>query len=434
MLAFSDIPNGLNALSKSFGAGWRQTFLFALFIETVWFKYDPSRAPGDYEKAGILRVPNDSTLPAGKEKIANGRLAMVAIIGMFYQDGLTGSAWCDWAFYTDSPLRAFEDELGVQALLGFMDPMRGAAATVEAVGYNLIGEELVQDDESASKLAAECIEEAQELLFSTRGWRKVLDAEGVLVEVSDVKGAYEESGVHLVRAAGEMPCSAEEFTNFQVSKEGMAATDEYLQNHRNVAKYRWLQHPTVGAKEGSLEVNRVEWRYPFKVREFVSMDFYDPNTGIFISKSCLHPERAGGSKYQTLMPLNEQESVRAVQYYAVKAEPVSETSCRVDMVTWGHMCDSYDPMWVNEFNARLFVVPKFQRFRACMWKRKEGADDSEVAAFLEKECSRNIQDVAWDLLKVAPGLAAKVLLSDVDRSSDFIKKFSKMKAVTQSLA
>ena len=34
----------------------------------------------------------------------------------FQQDGLTGSAWGDWANYTASPLRAFENELGVQAL------------------------------------------------------------------------------------------------------------------------------------------------------------------------------------------------------------------------------------------------------------------------------------------------------------------------------
>merc|ERR1719282_382779 len=46
----------------------------------------------------------------------------MAIIGMFYQDGLTGSAWGDWALYTDSPLRAFESELGVQPPLGFWDP------------------------------------------------------------------------------------------------------------------------------------------------------------------------------------------------------------------------------------------------------------------------------------------------------------------------
>ena len=25
---------------------------------------------------------------------------------MFYQDGLTGSAWGDWSLYSDSPLRA----------------------------------------------------------------------------------------------------------------------------------------------------------------------------------------------------------------------------------------------------------------------------------------------------------------------------------------
>ena len=38
------------------------------------------------------------------------------------QDGLTGSAWGDWANYTASPLRAFENELGVQAPVGFWDP------------------------------------------------------------------------------------------------------------------------------------------------------------------------------------------------------------------------------------------------------------------------------------------------------------------------
>ena len=42
------------------------------------------------------------------------------------QDGLTGSAWGDWANYTASPLRAFENELGVQAgtVKGFCDATR----------------------------------------------------------------------------------------------------------------------------------------------------------------------------------------------------------------------------------------------------------------------------------------------------------------------
>merc|ERR1719361_1943875 len=59
-------------------------------------------------------------------ELANGRLAMMAIIGMFFQDGLTGSAWGSWDLYTDSPFRgasAFESELGVQAPVGFFDPL-----------------------------------------------------------------------------------------------------------------------------------------------------------------------------------------------------------------------------------------------------------------------------------------------------------------------
>jgi len=111
-LEFAEIPNGLAALSKVPGAGWVQIFLFCGLIEKGLFVYDPSRAPGDYENGGVLGVPNGSTLPAGELKsrklnaeIANGRLAMMAIIGMFYQDGLTGSAWGDWELYVDSPLR-----------------------------------------------------------------------------------------------------------------------------------------------------------------------------------------------------------------------------------------------------------------------------------------------------------------------------------------
>ena len=55
-------------------------------------------------------------------ELTDGSLAFMAIIGMFIQDGLTGSACGDWALYTASPLRGFENELGVQAPVGFCDP------------------------------------------------------------------------------------------------------------------------------------------------------------------------------------------------------------------------------------------------------------------------------------------------------------------------
>merc|ERR1712060_1031320 len=129
-LNFADIPNGLSAISKVPAAGVLQWFVFCGLIEKGLFVHDDSRAPGDFANGGVLGVPNGSTLPAGEGRnrklnaeIANGRLAMMAIIGMFYQDGLTGSAWGDWDLYTDSPLRAFEFELGSQAPLGFWDPL-----------------------------------------------------------------------------------------------------------------------------------------------------------------------------------------------------------------------------------------------------------------------------------------------------------------------
>jgi hypothetical protein len=68
-----------------------------------------------------------SSNPAEKTKkltaeIASGRRAIRAIIGLFFQDGLTGSAWVDQALYTALPLRAFENELGMQAPGGLWDP------------------------------------------------------------------------------------------------------------------------------------------------------------------------------------------------------------------------------------------------------------------------------------------------------------------------
>merc|ERR1719321_795298 len=119
-LKFDDIPNGLAAISKVPGAGWIQIIAYAGFCET-----SQSQAPGTPGAAGDFNWKIlTSSDPAQKEKklaaeLANGRLAMMAIIGMFFQDGLTGSAWGDWALYTDSPLRAFESELGVQAPVGF---------------------------------------------------------------------------------------------------------------------------------------------------------------------------------------------------------------------------------------------------------------------------------------------------------------------------
>jgi hypothetical protein len=110
-LKFEDIPNGLAAISKVPGAGWFQIVAYCLYCEsTGGFGYNSDQqktAPGDCGWKPPLLATDDAELRTKRlnAELANGRLAMMAIIGMFFQDGLTGSAWGDWANYTDSPLR-----------------------------------------------------------------------------------------------------------------------------------------------------------------------------------------------------------------------------------------------------------------------------------------------------------------------------------------
>jgi light-harvesting complex I chlorophyll a/b binding protein 1 len=150
-IKFADVPLGLAAISKVPGLGWVQIIFFIGLIEgSGFFQKTPVSAswqkdatqegePGNYG-VGFPTFLGKVADPAERAKklsaeLANGRLAMMAIIGMFFQDGLTGSAWGDWALYTDSPLRAADakaavppppfqpsQQIGVSDPLGFFDP------------------------------------------------------------------------------------------------------------------------------------------------------------------------------------------------------------------------------------------------------------------------------------------------------------------------
>merc|ERR1712060_106579 len=126
-IQFADIPNGLGALSKVPGVGWAQIFLYCAYCELSQDQTAGAGAEGDFGFKAITSSDPATLSRKLNAEIANGRLAMMAIIGMFFQDGLTGSAWGDWANYVDSPLRAFENEIGVQPPAGFWDPLQFTA-------------------------------------------------------------------------------------------------------------------------------------------------------------------------------------------------------------------------------------------------------------------------------------------------------------------
>jgi len=139
-LKFADVPNGLAALSKVPVIGLAQIVAFCGAIELTGFGSGNStpEEPGNYGVGfpNFIGKVEDSGERNSKlaAELANGRLAMVAIIGMFFQDGLTGSAWGDWSLYTASPLRAATEappapppfdpakQIGAMAPLGFFDP------------------------------------------------------------------------------------------------------------------------------------------------------------------------------------------------------------------------------------------------------------------------------------------------------------------------
>jgi len=239
----------------------------------------------------------------------------------------------------------------------------------------------------------------------------------IKVETIPLVGDYMKSGVHIVRGEGIIPASAEKFYKFQISREGFQSIDEYLVNHRNVENFKWVtrpefEHVTEKPKGGDhwseespyeLMMNRVEWKYPIKRREFVALDIVHKKDMILISKSALSPLRPGGSRYQKIVPMDEstpyidpvdpvkRSLVRAVQYYASKVEPIDENSCKLTMVTWGEMCDNYSAWWVNLFNAHVFITPKFDRFQRVM-----GGE----SVFEESK----IMDNAWRLIQIIPNL------------------------------
>merc|ERR1712156_1101947 len=86
--------------------GWLQIFAYMAFCEASG-RNNRSDEPGNFGWKPPLLASNDPATRSRRlnAELANGRLAMMAIIGMFFQDGLTGSAWGDWANYTASPLR-----------------------------------------------------------------------------------------------------------------------------------------------------------------------------------------------------------------------------------------------------------------------------------------------------------------------------------------
>ncbi|CAE8626494.1 unnamed protein product, partial [Polarella glacialis] len=80
-LKFADVPNGLAAISKVPAAGWCQILAYMAFCEVSQDQSAGTKAStGDFDFLASYYTDTRRNV-----EIANGRLAMMAIIGMFFQ-------------------------------------------------------------------------------------------------------------------------------------------------------------------------------------------------------------------------------------------------------------------------------------------------------------------------------------------------------------
>ena len=94
-LKFADVPNGLAAISKVPAAGWGQILAYMAFCEVSQDQSaGTAAAAGDFGfKVLTSSDPAEKTKKLSAE-LANGRLAMMAIIGMFFQVRLFACVMC----------------------------------------------------------------------------------------------------------------------------------------------------------------------------------------------------------------------------------------------------------------------------------------------------------------------------------------------------
>ena len=145
-LGFADAPTGLGAVSKAPAAGWAQPVAWGAYCEL-----SEAQPPGTAASRGDFGW----RLPTGQNKlaaeIANVRLAVVAIIGTFLQDGLTGSVGFDAGQLKDAgyhlrPLKVAGFDAWQHMAVGFdLTRLRGAskdsgldAGRLKGAGLSLI--------------------------------------------------------------------------------------------------------------------------------------------------------------------------------------------------------------------------------------------------------------------------------------------------------
>jgi len=224
---------------------------------------------------------------------------------------------------------------------------------------HIIGEEKVAN---GAEFAEKMVEEV-ERMWQTSGWKEVYDKNNLLVESKPVVGVFKESGVMVTRAFGKVNANAQATFDMLVSPEGYAVIDPVSKPEDHdlppLETYAWREGSRLEAAIAQTNIAMLP------STEFVVLNAVDPKERIFVSKSILHDNHPGGSKYCGVQT-EKGKPVRALNTFAIRIEEISDEACMISCINYADMCGKTNAFMNNLINEKFFLPPLFKRIRKRM--------------------------------------------------------------------
>jgi hypothetical protein len=225
----------------------------------------------------------------------------------------------------------------------------------------LIGERVVTA-ENAFEVADANVAQAEDIFSDQEGWSTV-QLPGIEIETKPICGAFEASKILMTRGEVEVDAAAAAVFALLTSPKGYAVIDPMCNPEEFEEYLERFEGWRPGAK---LEFSQAFAEIPGQSkREFVVLNAIDPAALLFTSTSMLHSSRPGGSCYQDEMPLNGDETIRALNTFAVKCVPDSKgVGSKVKFLNWIDLAIG-SPAATNKL-ALAWFAPLYTRLKRAM--------------------------------------------------------------------
>ena len=225
----------------------------------------------------------------------------------------------------------------------------------------IMGEVLV-DARNACAVADATVAQAKSIFASTDDWSSVKTKAGTVVETKAVSGAFASSRILMTRTTVAIEAPAGAVFAAMTSAEGYAILDP-LCDPEEFSKF--LER--FDSWRARLEVSNAFADFPDKAgkdkrREFVVLNAIDPDPAelMFASTSVLHASRPGGSRYQSTVPVNGPETIRALNTFALQCTPAGVGRCHVALLNWidlalesAEFANAIEVAWFDPLLARM---------------------------------------------------------------------------------